>query len=308
MTPKLVTRKGTKAVFAFAGVSGGGKTYTALQFGFGLANNRADKVGLLDTENGRGKLYEDDMPDGKPFYYLPLDPPFEPERYIEGIAALEKIGCEVIIIDSMSHEYAGEGGILEMADTASRYNPYTKKEEPIQGMEKWLKPKMRHKKFINALLQSKAHIICCLRALPKTQYEDVWNEKKGKMERTVVTTEQPIPICEKNFMYEMTHSLILEDEGKIQITTKAHKDFLPFLGRGKGYITSTDGLACRDWLDGMSPKEDVIKFRCADCNNYIMPTDKFTTQQIADGTMIKYGRYLCADCGAKEKGKGANNG
>jgi len=307
MKAELVSRQGVKAVFAFSGSTGGGKTFTALQFAYGLANKQAHKIGLLDTENGRGRLYDKKLPCGKQFYYVALDPPFTPERYIEGIKVLEDIGVDVIIIDSVSHEWEGEGGCIEIADSQTKFNSYTKKEEPIQGMEKWLKPKMRHKKFVNYLLMCKAQVICCLRALPKTRYD---TDEKGK--KVVITTEYPIPICEKNFMYEVTHSVILEEQGKKQTTMKAHEDFIPHLSRGNGYITCEDGLAVRKWLDGDIPSAKQTQpppsapttetpIHCEDCNDFVKPHGDYSAQDVAANTKKKYGKTLCADCGAAAK-------
>jgi len=60
-------REGAKVVIALAGTSGSGKTYTAIILAYGLAGYDASKVGFLDTENKRGSLYSDILPDGKKF-------------------------------------------------------------------------------------------------------------------------------------------------------------------------------------------------------------------------------------------------
>ena len=90
-----------------AGVSGCGKTFSALRLARGLAS-AWDKVALIDTESGRGDLYSD----LGEYNIITLKAPFSPERFIEAIKACEDQGMEVIIIDSISHEWEGKVGCL----------------------------------------------------------------------------------------------------------------------------------------------------------------------------------------------------
>jgi hypothetical protein len=80
MSIQPAQRKGVKGIFGFAGQSGTGKTYTALMFGYGLTGCDGAKLGLLDTENGRGSLYSDILPDGDRYLTMDLKPPFHPRR------------------------------------------------------------------------------------------------------------------------------------------------------------------------------------------------------------------------------------
>src|SRR3546814_535683 len=95
----------------FAGPSGSGKTFSALAFAQGLKGD--GKVAMIDTEARRGLHYADQFD----YLYSELTAPFTPERYIEAIQAAQKAGASVIIVDSMSHEHEGPGGILEMHET-----------------------------------------------------------------------------------------------------------------------------------------------------------------------------------------------
>ena len=101
-------REGARLVLGLAGISGTGKTYTALQLAWGLANYDASKVGFLDTENRRGSLYSDALRDGSgvvhEFWIGDLEPPFSPQRYIDAILEFQKHGVEVLVIDSVTHE------------------------------------------------------------------------------------------------------------------------------------------------------------------------------------------------------------
>ncbi len=232
-------RTGARGVFGFAGPSGSGKTLSALYFAWGLAGGDASKVGFLDTENRRGSLYADKLVDKKGeihrFLIGDLVPPHSPQRYIQAIQEFQAAGVEVLVVDSVSHEWEGIGGCEEIADKAGKLG--------------WKKGKGEHKKFTNVLLQCNMHIVCCIRAREKMDFRN---------------PSQPVslgiqPICEKNFMYEMTASIMMQDEGRSQYTMKCPDDLRPFLGRGNDYITAKDGLGIRKWIDGANNQDQSVE-------------------------------------------------
>ena len=112
MQLRRATRKKAKIRLGLSAVSGGGKTYSAILVAKGLCTDLS-KVAVIDTENGSADLYAH-LGD---YNVLPLTAPFSPERYIEAIRTCEKSGMEVIIIDSISHEWAGKGGCLEIVES-----------------------------------------------------------------------------------------------------------------------------------------------------------------------------------------------
>src|SRR5690606_37768391 len=102
-----------------------------------------DKIALIDTENGSGELYSD-LGD---YNVVTLEAPYSPERYIEAIKMCEQAGMESIIIDSITHEWDGEGGCLDIQNQlGGRY-------------QDWAKVTPRHNAFIQAILTCKAHVI-----------------------------------------------------------------------------------------------------------------------------------------------------
>ena len=228
-------REGARLVIGLAGISGSGKTYTALQLAFGLANFDSRKVGLLDTENRRGSLYANALRDAKgvvqPFLVGDLEPPFSPRRYVDAIMEFQRAGVEVLVIDSATHEWEGTGGCEEIAHAQ---NP---------RLPDWATAKREHKAFMNAALQCNMHIVFCIRAREKVKIEKV----NG---RTEVTPLGIMPVCEKNFMFEMTASLMMMDEGRLQDVMKCPAELRDILGRSEGYLTPADGKALRDWVDG----------------------------------------------------------
>ncbi|RYU91799.1 AAA family ATPase [Emticicia agri] len=150
-------RKNVKIKLGLQGSSGSGKTFSALLIGFGITNDWS-KIAVIDTENHSAELYSH----LGTYNVLNLISPFSPERYIEAIEVCLKAQMEVIIIDSISHEW---DYIIEQHGALGG-NSYTN----------WSKFTPRHQKFIQAILQANVHIICTLRA--KQDY--VLNEKNGK--------------------------------------------------------------------------------------------------------------------------------
>jgi hypothetical protein len=238
-------RKGARLVLGFGGVSGAGKTKTALLVAWGLAGFNSSKVGFLDTENRRGSLYADALKDDKgvihEFLIGDLEPPFTPDRYAQAIREFQAAGVEVLVIDSVSHEYEGTGGILEMREPA-----------PGSSAPRDAHAKAEHKKFMNVLLQSDMHIIACIRAREKVKLE-----KQGN--KTVYIPQGVQPICEKNFMFEMTASLMMWNAGQAQECIKMPDELRHILGREQGYISAQDGALLRAWVDGGEQVDQAIE-------------------------------------------------
>lgn len=238
-------REGARIVLGLQGISGSGKTFTALQIAFGLANFDARKIGFLDTENRRGSLYADALRDPKTgavarFLIGDLAPPFSPARYIEAIRAFEEAGVEVLIIDSVSHEWAGQGGCYDIAKNTTK------------RIDDWLTAKNEHKRFMSAMLQSSMHVIACIREAPKTDFSDPKNPRQLGL----------MPIQESQFVFELTASLQMRNEGKAQTVMKCPAELRPILGREKGFITAADGKALREWIDGGRTVDPVVlKYR-----------------------------------------------
>lgn len=184
-----VKRK-SKLRLALTGITYSGKTYSALM----LAHAMSDKVFVIDTESGSASLYADDFP---PYQVLELTPPYSPDRYVEAIKALENAGAEVIIIDSLSHGWAGAGGCLSMVDTiansSSAKNSYTA----------WGKVTPKQDALIHAIMTSKAHVITTMRS--KMKYETVTDNGKTKPVKIGVG-----PVQRENIEYEFTTVLDLD--------------------------------------------------------------------------------------------------
>ena len=218
-------RAGSRVVVGIAGISGSGKTYTALKIAEGMVSGDTRKIGLLDTENKRGSLYADIL--SGPFMIGDLFPPFSPQRYSDAIKEFQTAGVEVLVIDSCTHEWEGEGGCDDIANSTNG------------KMVNWKLAKKEHKKFMNTLLQSDMHIICCIRAREKTDFKN---------------PKQPVslgvqPVSEKNFMFEMTASMMMWDEGRSQQFLKMPEALRAIFGNGQAYVGPEAGAALVAWVN-----------------------------------------------------------
>ncbi|HPR74126.1 MAG TPA: AAA family ATPase [Bacteroidales bacterium] len=157
----IAQRKQAVIKMAIQGPSGSGKTYSSLLIANGLCKDWS-KIVIIDTEYHSAHLYSA----LGPYKVLSLEEPFSPERYIESIEACENAGMKVIIIDSISHEWEGLGGILDVHGSMAG-NSFTN----------WSKLTPRHNAFVQKILQSPCHIIATIRS--KQDY--VLTDKNGKM-------------------------------------------------------------------------------------------------------------------------------
>lgn len=183
-------RKKTKARIGIAGPSGSGKTYSALLIAFGLAHDQTTpKVGVIDTEQHSSELYAPDFEQFGGFYVISLEPPFEPKRYIEAIQLFEREGFDVIVIDSLSHAWAGTGGLLELHGKLV--------ETGVNPFSAWREVSPIHNKLIETMLQCRSHLIATFRS--KTEY--VIQENNGRREVIKVGLS---PVQRDGMEYEFT--------------------------------------------------------------------------------------------------------
>lgn len=153
-TFRPATRQKVKLRMALDGVSGSGKTFTALRFAFALGK----RVAVINSESGAVEKYLGLSPDGTPFQFdvCELDD-FAPTKYTEAILAAGKAGYDVVVIDSLSHAWAGAGGALELKDRQGG-NSFTA----------WKNVTPMHNQMIEAILRSPCHVIATMRS--KTEH------------------------------------------------------------------------------------------------------------------------------------------
>lgn len=189
-------KKRAKLRLALSGPSGSGKTYGALQIAAGLGG----KIAVIDTERGSASLYSDLVE----FDTLEIAPPFTPERFIEALQAAAAGGYNVCVVDSITHEWDGAGGCLEINETIAhakfRGNTWAA----------WNETTPRHRAFLDAILQSPMHVIATMRSKTETVQGDDKKVKKLGMKA----------IQREGAEYEFTVVLDLEHEKHYAVGSK----------------------------------------------------------------------------------------
>ena len=230
-------RKKSKLRLALSGASGSGKTYSALLLAKGLGG----KIAVIDTERGSASLYAD-MPDIPPFDVLELSDPFTPEKYVEAIKAAETAGYDVLIIDSMTHEWSGKGGCLELVDEVARAR--------FKGntWSAWSVITPRHRTFVDAMLTAKLHVIATMRSKTETVQEDS-NGRKVVRKLGMKAEQRDGMDYEFTTMFDIVHNGHFAEAAKDRTGLFQNKD--PFV------ITEETGKQIREWLEnaGITPAE-----------------------------------------------------
>lgn len=267
---RQASRKKAKIRLGLSAISGGGKTYSALLIAKGLAHGDFTKVAVIDTENGSADLYSH----LGAYNVFTLKAPFTPEKYREAISICENAKMEVIIIDSITHEWDGEGGILDISNSMTG-NSYTN----------WAKITPRHNAFIQSILQSDCHVITTVRR--KQDYEMTTNSS-GKLVPQKVGLKE---VTREGFEYELTVNL--EMDTKHNAGCSKDRTGL-FVGKPEFVPTEETGKALLEWcesgVDEIS-NEDMLKScatleQLAEMYGRLSATEKARLQTVKDEMKI----------------------
>lgn len=176
-------RKRVKLKIAITGPSGSGKTFSALEMATGIG----PRIAVIDTEHDSASLYSDRFQ----FDTLCIDPPYTIQKYVEAIKAAEAEKYDVVVIDSISHAWAGEGGLLakkEALDSrGGTQNQYTN----------WGSITKEHEAFKATLLNADIHMICTMRS--KQDYQQIEENGRKKIQKVGLA-----PIQRDGMEYEFT--------------------------------------------------------------------------------------------------------
>jgi hypothetical protein len=176
MTFKQAVRSQKKLRFGGDGPPGSGKTYTMLRFGHVIADaiGKSKKVAVIDSENGSASCFVGENPDGIKFdFAIETLTDYSPVTYTTKIKEAGASGFDVLIIDSLSHAWAGEGGTLDLHTDATQ-----KGESGGNSYYAWRKVTPLHNAMIEAILRSPCHVLATLRT--KIEYVEVKNPSTGK--------------------------------------------------------------------------------------------------------------------------------
>ncbi len=222
-------RSAAKLRVGLCGTAGCGKSMGALLMGFGIEG----PIAVIDTENSSAELYahmgEYDV--------CVLQAPFTPQKYTDAIHAAERAGYSVIIIDSLTHAWAGEGGLLDLKDNI------TKNSKSGNSWAAWKDVTPLHRNLVEAMLQSPCHIIATMRS--KTEYVIDTDDRGKSFPRKIGMA----PVQREGMDYEFT--LVFDiDAAHIASASKDRTS----LFTGKSFQISVEtGRQLKDWLNTESP-------------------------------------------------------
>ena len=239
MQLQKASRKKAKIKMGLQGPSGSGKTYSSLLIANGLCNDWS-KIAVIDSENHSSELYSH----LGSYNVLQLSAPYTPEKYIEAIQVCEKADMEVIIIDSITHEWEY---IIEFHASLGG-NSFTN----------WHKIGLRHKEFINAMLKSKANII----ATTRTKQDYVLNEKNGRLVPDKVGLKS---IQRDGLEYEFT--LVFDINMKNMASASKDRTNL-FFNKPETQLSAETGRMIQQWCnEGADVSSREVSQRVNECKS-----------------------------------------
>jgi hypothetical protein len=235
-------RKQARIKMALQGPSGSGKTYSALLVAFGLCQDWS-KIAVIDTESHSADLYAH----LGGFNVLTLEAPYGPEQYVEAIRVCVQEDMSVVIIDSISHEWEGTGGILDLHGSMAG-NSFTN----------WAKLTPRHNAFVQEILQSPVHIIATIR----TKQDYVLSDKNGRMVPEKVGLKS---VTRDGMDYEFT--LVFDLDIKNRATSSKDRTGL-FMGKPEQKLSTLTGKVILEWCnESKSTSPDQITERIGRCKS-----------------------------------------
>lgn len=262
----LAVRKETPIFIGLEGPSGGGKTYSALRLATGIQRIVGGDIWGIDTESNRMLHYADKFK----FRHVPFAAPFGPLDYLAAIQHCVNKGAKTIIVDSMSHEHEGPGGVLEshQAEMMRLSELWRCPPEKAQ-MAAWAKPKSERRRLINTIMQINANFVFCFRAKEKIR---------------IVRGKDPVdlgymPIAGEEFIFEMMLCCLLppgakgvpkwesEYEGERSMM-KLPGQFVQLFGEPRQLDEDT-GAKLAQWAAGSPPAPTIAEYEaCGDQSSF----------------------------------------
>ena len=200
---KAQPEKISKLLIGLAGPSGSGKTYSALKIANAIKGD--GRIAYLDTENRGANRYAHEFDFDRDI----LTPPFRTPKFLDGAMEADSEGYTVLVIDSMSAEWAGPGGVLDwQVEELDRLSKGKSDYKRYEGLS-WSRPKQAHKKFIYHLSVLKCHVILCFRA-----NERITIGKDKKTGKQVWEDKKMLPIGGDESVFECEFILMMPDKEK----------------------------------------------------------------------------------------------
>ena len=245
------TRDKVPLLVGLMGPSGSGKTFSALRLATGIQQVSGGDIYFIDTEARRGLHYADRFK----YRHMEFGAPFGSLDYLAAITHCVKKGAGVVIVDSMSHEHEGPGGVLEQHEQElDRMAGQDYGKRNSMNLIAWAKPKAARRQLISGLLQLNCNFVFCFRAKEKAKPV----KKDGK---TTIENQGWMPIAGEEFVYEQTVNCLLlpssngiptwrtEEPGE-KAMMKLPEQFRHMFGSGQT-LDETIGAAMAEWATGV---------------------------------------------------------
>lgn len=268
-------RSQAKLRLGLTGASGSGKTYSALLIAKGLGG----KVAFIDTENRSGDLYSDLID----FDILHLVNPFTVEKYVDAIELAETSGYDILIIDSISHAWAGEGGVLDYVDRLSSSN--------FKGnsFTAWRQGGRHQDQLINKILRSQMHTIITMRS--KTEYVVEMNDRGKQSPRKIGMA----PVQRDNVEYEFTTVLDLSMDNVASSSKDRTKLFkIPKV------LNEEDGVRLNEWLNDGKGAADIEAEKTRELEACKMEIELISSEQELNLMATKWFNRLSSKFGVQK--------
>lgn len=237
-TIRKAQRSSAKPIVGLYSLSGGGKTYSSLILARGCVGP-SGRIVMIETEEGRGEAYADagEHPEIGGYEVIPMTGNFSPRAYGAAIDVANKALPDALIVDSGSHEWAGIGGVLDMA--------YKNEEAGKKGLQVWQKPKIDHQMyFLNRLLQTPIPLVILNLRAKYPMVETVQNGRKVPTRSDVLE-----PIQSEDILYELFVHGWIDREHKFHVGNSPLAS-LRAIFPDKEPITLETGQKLRAWMDG----------------------------------------------------------
>lgn len=260
---KKASKSQSRLRLALIGIAGSGKTVTALRIAKGLG----DRIAVIDTERGSASKYAGEHCD---FDVAQLES-FAPQKFIEALRAADEQGYDVVIIDSLSHAWMGKGGALEMVDAAA------KRSQSRNSFAAWRDVTPQHNALVDAILQSRCHVIVTMRAKTAYDVEDVGGKKVPKKIGTSPQQKEGL-----EFEFDVVADLDADHNMLIGKTRCSALD-------GKVYHCAGEDVAIelKRWLTDGAPYIDARTKFALELDELMAKLDKCTEQSVLLGLREK---------------------
>lgn len=251
---KDAVRERVPVLVGLVGPSGSGKTFSALRIASGMQRVTGGDIYFVDTESSRALHYADQFR----FKHVDFGEPFGSLDYLDALQQCVAAGARTIVIDSMSHEHEGPGGMIDAHEARlDKMAGDDWKKREAMNMLAWSAPKQARRQMINGILRLNANFVFCFRA--KTGAKPVKKEN-GKTE---IVQQGWMPITAPELIYEMTVNALLlpgamgvptwqSDEPAERAAMKLPRQFADLLKQPRA-LDEDIGQAIAEWARGKPP-------------------------------------------------------